>query len=266
MPQLALEEEDSLGLPAGDGAEDAWLASTCKDRRLRIAVVALPSFSNFTDFDALRSEPSVSLRFCCSATQLRGVDIVILPGSKQTVDDLLWMRAEGLDRTLLDHAQSGLVVGICGGMQMLGEAIVDPHSMESSGATAGFGLLPIHTIMQSQKVTSNARGRLAIPSLFGQLIPEVHLTGYADSYRRNLLSGASQAVCISCASRPLWRATAPPGWLHLFLIMAASSALICMASSMKTVFVTSSSLPRGRFTNWHPLSHLIIGSRSAKSR
>ena len=179
MPQLSLEEEDGLGFPDKDLISNpAWQFSSDPERPLRIAVIAFPTFSNFTDFDALRSEPSVSLRFCHSKEQLQNADVVILPGSKQTVDDLFWLRAGGLDRVLLDHARAGLVVGICGGMQMLGETIVDPHAIESTGACAGLGLLPIQTNMQAQKVTSNATGQLSTPLLFGQTAPDVFLSGY----------------------------------------------------------------------------------------
>jgi adenosylcobyric acid synthase len=182
LDRLLLEEEDSLGLPGVDPIEGAaWRASATADapeRPLRVAVVALPSFSNFTDFDALRSEPSVSLRFCSSAAQLRQADLVILPGSKQTVDDLLWMRAEGLDHALFDYARTGLIAGICGGMQMLGEEILDPHGMERAGSIMGLGLLPIRTTMQPRKVTSTAIGRLVTHSLFGQPAPEIRLSGY----------------------------------------------------------------------------------------
>ena len=178
LNQLMLEEEDTLGLPVIDSTDNtAWLSRT-PDRALRVAVVALPSFSNFTDFDALRAEPSVTLRFCRSAAQLRQADIVILPGSKQTVDDLLWMRNEGLDRVLLDYARTGLIAGICGGMQMLGEQILDPHGMETAGSIPGLGLLPIHTTMQPRKTTSMATGQLVAHSLFGQPVPQVHLKGY----------------------------------------------------------------------------------------
>jgi len=179
IDQLALEEEDSLGLPSID-ADDSlrWPSSNLADRPLRIAVIALPSFSNFTDFDSLRAEPFVSLGFCRSATHLRQADVVIIPGSKQTVDDLLWMRMEGLDQVLLDYARSGLVVGICGGMQMLGEQILDPHGMETSGSIASLGLLPIQTTMQSNKITEISTGQLVTPSLFGQAIPGNHVSGY----------------------------------------------------------------------------------------
>ncbi len=179
MSQLALEEEDALGLPATADVDGiAWHISTDLDRTLRVAVIALPSFSNFTDFDALRSEPSVSLRFCRNRAHLEAADVVILPGTKQTVDDLLWLRAEGLDAALLDHARTSLVVGICGGMQMLGETIVDPHAMESIGSSIGLGLLPIQTNMQAQKITRQATGRLSTPLLFGQRAPDVSLSGY----------------------------------------------------------------------------------------
>jgi adenosylcobyric acid synthase len=178
LDNLALEEEDSLGLPQLHASDNAdWISST-PNRPLRIAVVALPSFSNFTDFDALRSEPSVELRFCRSVSQLRRADVVILPGSKQTVDDLIWMRTEGIDRVVIEYAGTGLVVGICGGMQMLGEQILDPHGVETAGSTMGLGLLPIHTTMQSAKVTSPGDGQLVIESLFGHPIRKVALSGY----------------------------------------------------------------------------------------
>jgi len=176
---LALEEEDSVGLPvlgSNDGA--TWTPSTDAARPLRIAVIALPSFSNFTDFDALRAEPSVSLHLCRSAEELAHTDVLIVPGSKQTVDDLHWMRANGLDRALLHHASHGLVVGICGGMQILGEEIVDPLGMESAGSIKGLGLLAIHTTMQPQKTTRISSGRLATTSLFGQPIAALRIHGY----------------------------------------------------------------------------------------
>ena len=179
LPQLMIDEEDSLGLPALEPVDsESWAFSHHLDRPLRIAVIALLSFSNFTDFDALRAEPSVSLHFCRKPEELLHADIVIVPGSKQTADDLLWMRSEGLDHALIDHGCEGLVVGICGGMQMLGKEIVDTHGMERNGVIAGLGLLPIHTTMQPQKVTRISSGRLAAPVLFGQAVPPLQISGY----------------------------------------------------------------------------------------
>lgn len=178
MHRLALEEEDSLGLVVATDGMGPWLSTDPRDRPLRIAVIALPSFSNFTDFDALRHEPSVSLRFCREASQLALADVVILPGSKQTVDDLLWMRSQGLDNSVMVHASQSLVVGICGGMQMLGRAIIDPHSMEHEGDTAALGLLPFVTHMDLDKVTRETSGRLSLTMLFGQPVPAVTIVGY----------------------------------------------------------------------------------------
>jgi adenosylcobyric acid synthase len=180
LHSLMLEEEDSLGLPIT--TQTQWAQNTPSDRSpdspLRVAIIALPSFSNFTDFDALRAEPSVSLLFCSTAEAIAQADVVILPGSKQTVDDLLWMRSQGLDLAVRLYGRLGLVVGICGGMQMLGEAISDPLGMEHDGFATGLGLLRIQTIMQADKVTRNATGEMAAAVLFGQPVTDCKLSGY----------------------------------------------------------------------------------------
>ena len=174
---LALEEEDSVSLPAL--ARTPWPPKEdAPHRALRIAVVALPSFSNFTDFDALRAEPSVDLRFCGSAEPLAHADIVILPGSKQTMADLAWLRAQRMDSVIYQQAKQGLVVGICGGMQMLGETLIDPLGVEQQGCVEGLGLLPIETRMQAEKVTRNCCGNIAGSSLFGQPLASAAVFGY----------------------------------------------------------------------------------------
>ena len=180
LHSLMLEEEDSLAPSVR--TRTRWTLDEFSDKRsdrpLRVAVIALPSFSNFTDFDSLRAEPSVSLLFCRTAEAIAQADVVILPGSKQTVDDLLWMRKHGLDVAVKQYAQSGLVVGICGGMQMLGGSITDPLGMEYAGSISGLGLLPIRTIMQANKVTRNAVGRMAATTLFGESVECNKVSGY----------------------------------------------------------------------------------------
>jgi adenosylcobyric acid synthase len=175
---LLLEEEDSLGLPASGTLVDVRWSEATSSRPLRIAVVAFPSLSNFTDFDSLRMEPSVALQFCRKPEHLLGADVVILPGSKQTVDDLRWMQAEELDVAVKQRARTGLVAGICGGMQMLGETILDPNGVETRGSIRGLELLPISTTMQAEKITIASAGQLAVPMLFGQMVGEVTLQGY----------------------------------------------------------------------------------------
>jgi adenosylcobyric acid synthase len=177
LPSLALEEEDSVGLPVI--ARAGWSTNeSVPDRPLRIAVVALPSFSNFTDFDSLRAEPAVDLLFCRSAELLKHADVVILPGCKQTMSDLEWMRQNDLDQAVRIHARAGLVVGICGGMQMLGQELADPGGIERRGSMPGIALLPISTTMQAQKVTRICSGAIDGDSLFGQPLTTNRISGY----------------------------------------------------------------------------------------
>jgi adenosylcobyric acid synthase len=193
MPQLAIEEEDSLGLVAATDEIGAWLSDDPSERSLRIAVIALPSFSNFTDFDALRNEPSVSLRFCHEPSQLALADVVILPGSKQTVDDLLWMHGQRLDTSVISHSTHSLVVGICGGMQMLGRDIIDPHDIEHAGEAVALGLLPFVTRMNLDKVTRETIGRLSLPTLFGQSVPALTIDGYEIHVGETIYAPGAQA-------------------------------------------------------------------------
>jgi adenosylcobyric acid synthase len=175
LPGLALEEEDSVGLPPL--ARTGWEAiDKSHNRRLRIAVVALPSFSNFTDFDSLRAEPSVDLLFCRSAQLLANADVVVLPGSKETMSDLEWMMAGGFDQAL--RLFPGLIMGICGGMQMLGREIADPSGIERQGCLPGIDLLPISTTMQTDKVTRLSSGTIQHTSLFQQQLRQRQVAGY----------------------------------------------------------------------------------------
>ncbi len=204
LRSLMLEEEDSLGLPVTTQTQWTPDASSDKtsDRPLRLAVLALPSFSNFTDFDSLRAEPSVSLLFCRSAEAIAQADVVILPGSKQTVDDLLWMRRQGLDVAVRQYARSGLVVGICGGMQMLGQTITDPLGIEHRGSISGLGLLPIRTIMRADKVTRNVTGKLAASDLFGQPIEDSQVSGYEIHIGETIYQeGAAHFAILSAGSK-----------------------------------------------------------------
>jgi adenosylcobyric acid synthase len=133
------------------------------------------------------------------------------------VDDLLWMKGFGLDIALQQYARTGLVVGICGGMQMLGKAISDPSEMEHNGSVSGLGLLPIRTIMQTEKVTRNAQGEMVGAVLFGQQITQKELAGYeihightdyetgaqhfSSLASRDELSESSRDGCISADTR-----------------------------------------------------------------
>jgi adenosylcobyric acid synthase len=147
---LELDVEDSLGL----SAPVAPLPAVGRDV-LRVSVLRLPRLSNWTDIDALRSEPGVLVRFATTPEELADADLVIVPGTRQTVADLAWLRARGLDRALARHA--GPVLGICGGYQLLGESILD--EVESgAGEVGGLGLLPVRTVFGREKVLGRPVG------------------------------------------------------------------------------------------------------------
>jgi len=161
LHDLGLEEEDSVAMEDRRTAARAWgNAPSSPDRPLRIGVVALPHMANFTDFDALAMEPSVALAFLDDASQASLADVLILPGSKQTLDDLAWLRSRGFDAAVSAHP--GPLIGICGGYQMLGLSIEDPAGVENGGlarATEGLGLLPVRTVMREQKTVRLATGK-----------------------------------------------------------------------------------------------------------
>jgi len=177
LKDLMLDEEDSVGF--GQRDRPMWLEPHVASRRLQIGVIAFPSISNFTDFDALDAEPSVALKYFHEPEGMALADIIILPGSKQTMDDLRWIRERGFDRALLGHAQrGGVIAGICGGFQMLGREICDPHGMERAGMQPALGLLPVRTVMAQDKVTVSARGVIAGGGLFGQRSDSSEVRGY----------------------------------------------------------------------------------------
>ncbi len=132
--------------------------------KLCIAVPALPHISNHTDFDPLRLHPQVELRFVAPDETPPAADLVILPGSKNTRADLAWLRAQGWENYLQRHLRyGGKVVGICGGLQMLGRAIHDPHGIEGeAGSSAALGYLDFETTLQAHKQLHNVRGMLAL--------------------------------------------------------------------------------------------------------
>jgi adenosylcobyric acid synthase len=149
------DEEDSLGI-------DDRRSRAKPDAPLQVAVVRLPFISNFTDFDALADEPDVNVRYATSPRELAGAAAVILPGTKSTIADLLWLRQSGLAAAVLAQAAAGTpVIGICGGYQMLGRRIHDPDHVESeAGSVDGLGLLDAETTFAGDKRTVRAEGEL----------------------------------------------------------------------------------------------------------
>jgi adenosylcobyric acid synthase len=160
LRDLGLEEEDGVAMENRRTPARVWKHPEALERPLRIGVVALPHMANFTDFDALAMEPSVSLAFLENPAEAGLADVLILPGSKQTLDDLTWIRGRGFAGCLATYP--GLLIGICGGFQMLGLSIEDPSGVESGGlgrTMPGLGHLPIRTVMSAEKTVHRATGR-----------------------------------------------------------------------------------------------------------
>ncbi len=165
LPEIGLDEEDSVALEDRRTVRRQWAPyEDGPARRLRIGVIAFPYLANFTDFDALAAEPSVALAFLDDPADAPKADLLVLPGSKQTLDDLAWLRRTGFDGAIQNFPGCAGIIGICGGMQMLGRGIEDPDGAENSGVSRcaqGLDLLPIATKLQREKVTRVVQGRAA---------------------------------------------------------------------------------------------------------
>ncbi|MFR0078199.1 MAG: cobyric acid synthase [Blautia sp.] len=159
---IQVEDEDSL-TERFEGNSQVGL--------IDLAVIRLPRISNFTDFNPLESIPGVSLRYVRHTRELGNPDVIFLPGTKNTMEDLLWMRQNGLEAAILKEAAKGKVIfGICGGYQMLGETLSDPCHVEAGGQIKGMGLLPMDTVFEKTKTRTRVQGHfLDLPGVLGSL-------------------------------------------------------------------------------------------------
>ncbi len=151
-------------VPAEDSLDLDELARERGPAVLTIAVARLPRIANFDDFEPLAREPGTRVRLARTPEDLEGADLIVLPGSKNTAEDLGWLRRTGLAAAITTAAAEGRrVVGICGGFQMLGLAVHDPHRVESTaaGTTPGLGLLNAETWLEPEKTTVRVRGRVS---------------------------------------------------------------------------------------------------------
>ncbi|HEX5373511.1 MAG TPA: cobyric acid synthase [Aquabacterium sp.] len=200
------------GLPEEDGLHDEAMAVEAPvDQVLRVAVLAPPRISNLDEFQGLRQWPHVRLVWARQARDLIDVDWVILPGSKHTTSDLAWLRAQGLDLAVLAHARQGRrVLGICGGLQMLGERILDPHGVESEVPdTTGLGLLALETTFDLDKTLQLTQTRFSDDLGPWQALAGVAFDAYEIHHGRTTVSahGAdTQAVLLNEQGEALgWR-------------------------------------------------------------
>ncbi len=188
-----IDDEDSVSL-------ERRASRPPSDRKdcLCVCVVGLPYLSNFTDFTALENMPGVVLYYTRRPEEPRAADVLILPGSKNTIPDLLWLRKNGWDPVIESHAAAGKpLVGICGGFQMLGREIRDPHHTESDiDSVPGLNLLNVTTVLEREKVTRQATARLAKPQCLGGDTGDADppFSGYEIHLGETLLGSGTQPL------------------------------------------------------------------------
>ncbi len=179
--QLDIDDEDSL-TERFRGRERTGV--------LDLAVIKFPRISNFTDFAPLECMREVNLRYVETVEEFGDPDAVFLPGTKNTIGDLLWMRQNGLEAKILRYAgRNKPVFGICGGYQMLGERICDPDGAECGGDVSGMGLLPVRTVFEPEKTTRRVLGRfLEVGGVFHSLEGK-EMEGYEIHMGRTVSGG-----------------------------------------------------------------------------
>jgi adenosylcobyric acid synthase len=161
-----IDDEDSLS--------PRFSRRAAADALLDLAVIRLPHISNFTDFAPLEACPALGLRYVDRAEKLGRPDLLILPGTKNTISDLQWLRKVGLAEAVLSLAEADVpILGICGGFQMMGKTIRDPEALESGDSSDGLGLLPCETVFFRQKVRTRRNALVETGPFSG-----VGLTGY----------------------------------------------------------------------------------------
>lgn len=166
--RVNVDDEDSLA---------PRLESQGGKKMLDIAIIRLPRISNFTDFSLLDEHPAMGVRYVQSTRELGNPDLVILPGTKSTLSDLLWLRQSGLEASVCKLAHTGTpVLGICGGYQMLGETLSDPYGTEGGGEMHGMGLLPIDTVFGDRKTRTRMQATVTAPDFAGAQLDgyEIH--------------------------------------------------------------------------------------------
>jgi len=154
-----------------------------------VAVIMLPHISNFTDADCLRCEEDVSVRFIERKQEFGKPDLLIIPGSKNTIEDLKALKNSGLEKEILNYSKEGIILGICGGYQMLGKEIRDPLNVESSiNSIGGISLLDTITTLENEKVMTRVEGSINLPDFQGKIY------GYEIHMGRTILSNDDRSL------------------------------------------------------------------------
>ena len=169
--------------------------------QIDMAVIRIPRISNFTDFNPLESIPGVSLRYVQHPSDLMHPDVIFLPGTKNTMEDLKWLRESGMETLILKAAASGtFIFGICGGYQMLGETLSDPYGVEAGGSMRGMGLLPMDTVFAEKKTRTQVNGRFLKMDQEFETLSNVEFTGYEIHMGESRRKDGATASTFTCDS------------------------------------------------------------------
>jgi len=202
---IGLPEEDGLGVRSS-----SFSSKSSSSGQIRIVVVRLKYMSNFTDFDPLLCEPDVELLYSTNPADIENADLVIIPGSKNTVKDLMFLKKHGLDANIKKAYEKGVqIIGMCGGYQMLGKKIYDPYSIESSyEAIDGMGLLNIETAFGKKKTTCQVEaefiGNGALTKLRGYEIHMGESTGDIGLFKLKRLSSNVEPILDGSKNNNCW--------------------------------------------------------------
>ena len=234
VPYLHVEIEDEDSLSERLNANRAV-------KPLDAAVIRLPHISNFTDFMPLEQHELLGVRYVQRARELGRPDLVILPGTKNTMEDLLWLRQNGLEAAALKLAHAGTpILGVCGGYQMLGQTLDDPQGTESGRpmALSGLGLLPTRTVFDAQKRRMQVRAAAQ-----GELFGGARLTGYEIHNGRTEVGGAPFCVLEDGTLEGCVNRNAFGTYLHgLFDSGELTGALVRMLCARKGISPTQTQL------------------------
>ncbi len=195
---VQLDDEDSMA---------SCLKVKQVHKPIDIAILRLPRISNFTDFTPLEQHGALGCRYVGALRELRDPDLVILPGTKSTMDDLLWLRQSGLEMAVKQLAARGIpVLGVCGGYQMLGRTLQDPYQVERGGTMTGMGLLPCETVFAREKIRTRVRGIVQAEPLSNVSVEayEIHMgettvsggTPFCMIEKPDLADAGEQPLCV----------------------------------------------------------------------
>lgn len=201
-----IEDEDSLA---------ERLGRKTAGEQVDIAVIRLPKLSNFTDFQAFSLEPDVTVRYVERVSELGKPDLIILPGTKNTIRDMRWFRENGLEAAVLRQTEKGsLLFGICGGYQMLGESIEDKSGVEGAGKIRGMGVLPMETVFEEEKTRTRTEGKTGKLSGVFESLSGKRVSGYEIHMGKTKRNGGADFVQLSEKADGCCEGNAAGTYLH----------------------------------------------------